>query len=116
RLYVCFLLGVELDCDNCCKALSSMRQAWTDTRPSPAPWRPILPTYTQTRHMLRILATIFAALLGLAFGSFLNVCLSRWPRDESIVHPRSHCRTCGRTLTWWENIPLLSWVMLRGRC
>jgi leader peptidase (prepilin peptidase)/N-methyltransferase len=66
--------------------------------------------------MLRILATIFAALLGLAFGSFLNVCLSRWPRDESIVHPRSHCRACGRTLAWWENIPLLSWIMLRGRC
>jgi leader peptidase (prepilin peptidase) / N-methyltransferase len=66
--------------------------------------------------MLRILGTIFAALLGLAFGSFLNVCLSRWPEGESIVHPRSHCRACGRTLAWWENIPLLSWVMLRGRC
>jgi len=66
--------------------------------------------------MLRILATIFAALLGLAFGSFLNVCLSRWPRRESIVHPRSHCRACGRTLAWWENIPLLSWIALRGRC
>ena len=66
--------------------------------------------------MLRILATIFAALLGLAFGSFLNVCLSRWPREESIVHPRSHCLQCGRTLAWWENIPLLSWMALRGRC
>ena len=66
--------------------------------------------------MLRILATIFAALLGLAFGSFLNVCLSRWPEGESIVKPRSHCRSCGRTLVWWENIPLLSWLALRGRC
>jgi leader peptidase (prepilin peptidase) / N-methyltransferase len=66
--------------------------------------------------MLRILATIFAALLGLCFGSFLNVCLSRWPAGESIVHPRSHCRTCARTLAWWENIPLLSWIALRGRC
>ncbi|HEY3704663.1 MAG TPA: prepilin peptidase [Terracidiphilus sp.] len=66
--------------------------------------------------MLRILGTIFAALLGLCFGSFLNVCLSRWPRRESVVRPRSHCRKCGRTLTWWENVPLVSWVALRGRC
>jgi leader peptidase (prepilin peptidase)/N-methyltransferase len=57
-----------------------------------------------------------AALLGVAFGSFLNVCLSRWPAGESVVKPRSHCRSCGRTLAWWENIPLLSWLVLRGRC
>jgi leader peptidase (prepilin peptidase)/N-methyltransferase len=66
--------------------------------------------------MIRILGTVFAGLLGLAFGSFLNVCLSRWPQGESVVHPRSHCRQCGRTLAWWENIPLVSWVALRGRC
>ena len=66
--------------------------------------------------MIRIFGTIFAGLLGLAFGSFLNVCLSRWPEGESIALPRSHCRQCGRTLTWWENVPLLSWLALRGRC
>ncbi|MGB6686876.1 MAG: prepilin peptidase [Terracidiphilus sp.] len=66
--------------------------------------------------MLRVLATTFAALAGLAFGSFLNVCVSRWPRKMSIVKPRSYCPNCGRTLTWWENIPLLSWLALRGRC
>jgi leader peptidase (prepilin peptidase)/N-methyltransferase len=66
--------------------------------------------------MIRILGTIFAGLLGLAFGSFLNVCLSRWPAGESIVHPRSHCMSCSRTLAWWENIPLASWLFLRGRC
>jgi leader peptidase (prepilin peptidase) / N-methyltransferase len=66
--------------------------------------------------MIRILGTIFAGVLGLAFGSFLNVCLSRWPAGESIVAPRSHCRQCGRTLAWWENIPLVSWLALRGRC
>jgi leader peptidase (prepilin peptidase)/N-methyltransferase len=66
--------------------------------------------------MIRILGTIFAGLLGLAFGSFLNVCLSRWPQGESIVHPRSHCRNCDHQLSWWENIPLLSWITLRGRC
>ena len=66
--------------------------------------------------MIRILGTVLAALLGLAFGSFLNVCLSRWPEGESIVRPRSHCRRCGRTLAWWENVPLVSWIALRGRC
>jgi len=66
--------------------------------------------------MMRILGTIFAGLLGLAFGSFLNVCLSRWPEGESVVQPRSHCRNCEHTLAWWENIPLLSWLVLRGRC
>lgn len=66
--------------------------------------------------MIRVLGTVFAGLLGLAFGSFLNVCLSRWPEGESIVTPRSHCRSCGRTLAWWENVPLVSWLALRGRC
>jgi leader peptidase (prepilin peptidase) / N-methyltransferase len=66
--------------------------------------------------MFRVLATAFAALAGLAFGSFLNVCLTRWPQGESIVTPRSHCRNCNRALAWWENVPLASWLALRGRC
>ena len=66
--------------------------------------------------MIRILGTIFAGLLGLAFGSFLNVCLSRWPAGESVIKPRSHCRNCDHTLAWWENVPVVSWLFLRGRC
>jgi leader peptidase (prepilin peptidase) / N-methyltransferase len=66
--------------------------------------------------MIRILGTVFAGLVGLAFGSFLNVCLTRLPDGESIVHPRSMCRTCRRSLAWWENVPVLSWLALRGRC
>jgi leader peptidase (prepilin peptidase)/N-methyltransferase len=66
--------------------------------------------------MIPIFGTIFAGLLGLAFGSFLNVCLSRWPEGESVVQPRSHCRHCTHMLAWWENVPLLSWLLLRGRC
>lgn len=65
---------------------------------------------------IAILGTIFAGLLGLAFGSFLNVCATRMPENESIVSPRSRCRTCGRSLPWYENIPLVSWMLLRGRC
>ncbi len=66
--------------------------------------------------MIRILGTVFAALVGLAFGSFLNVCVTRWPEDDSIVRPRSHCRNCDHALAWWENIPVVSWLVLRGRC
>jgi leader peptidase (prepilin peptidase)/N-methyltransferase len=68
------------------------------------------------RDQIHIWGTVFAGLLGLAFGSFLNVCLSRWPEGESIVTPRSHCRKCGHVLAWWENVPLVSWIALRGRC
>ena len=53
---------------------------------------------------------------GLCVGSFLNVCAYRLPLGESIVHPRSRCTSCGRTLTWLDNIPVLSWTVLGGRC
>jgi len=66
--------------------------------------------------MIQIEATVIAGILGLVFGSFLNVCATRWPEEESIAERRSHCRSCDRTLAWWENIPILSWLMLRGRC
>lgn len=53
---------------------------------------------------------------GLAAGSFLNVCIHRLPRGESVVSPPSRCPACGRRLRWFENLPLLSWLALRGRC
>lgn len=57
-----------------------------------------------------------AALLGLCVGSFLNVVVWRLPRGESLVWPGSHCPRCGRSLAWHHNLPLLGWLMLRGRC
>ena len=66
--------------------------------------------------MVLIWATVIAGVVGLAFGSFLNVCISRWPEEQSVLKPRSYCPNCERTLTWWENIPLLSWLLLRGHC
>jgi len=53
---------------------------------------------------------------GLVIGSFLNVCIFRVPRSESIVAPRSHCPRCGHVLSWAENVQVLSYVFLRGRC
>ena len=65
---------------------------------------------------LNTLAAVYAFLVGLCIGSFLNVCVSRWPRDLSVVKPRSRCPHCGHQLAWFENIPLASWIALRARC
>jgi len=61
-----------------------------------------------------IAASLFV--LGLAVGSFLNVVIYRLPREESVAWPASHCTTCNRPLSWYENIPVVSWAVLRGRC
>ena len=55
-------------------------------------------------------------LFGLLFGSFLNVCIVRLPHKQSIVVPRSHCPLCNHTIRWYDNIPLVSYALLRGRC
>ena len=54
--------------------------------------------------------------LGLAIGSFLNVCIYRLPRGESVVNPPSRCPSCGRSLRWFENVPVLGYLLLGGRC
>jgi len=59
-------------------------------------------------------AAIFV--LGLAFGSFLNVCIYRLPRELSVVSPRSACPTCKEPIALYDNVPVLSWLILRGRC
>jgi len=59
---------------------------------------------------------IVAFVFGAVIGSFLNVCIGRWPAELSVVRPRSRCPNCGHQLAWFENIPLVSWIVLRARC
>jgi leader peptidase (prepilin peptidase)/N-methyltransferase len=64
----------------------------------------------------RIVYEAIGFLLGLVFGSFLNVCISRLPRHESVVRPNSRCPNCQTPIRWFDNIPLISWILLRARC
>ena len=63
-----------------------------------------------------MMEAILALLFGLVIGSFLNVCIYRWPLDQSVVKPRSHCISCEKTIAWYDNIPVVSFVVLGGRC
>jgi leader peptidase (prepilin peptidase)/N-methyltransferase len=62
------------------------------------------------------LPAIAAFWLGSLYGSFLNVAVHRLPREESLVRPRSHCPRCGKTIAWYDNVPIVSWLVLHGRC
>ena len=66
--------------------------------------------------MLETTYAIFAFIFGAMVGSFLNVCISRWPREASVIRPRSKCPYCGHQLAWFENVPIVSWLALRARC
>jgi leader peptidase (prepilin peptidase)/N-methyltransferase len=65
---------------------------------------------------MNVFALLIVVILGLLFGSFLNVCISRLPAHESIVTPRSRCPHCGKQIRAWDNIPVLSWLLLNRRC
>jgi leader peptidase (prepilin peptidase)/N-methyltransferase len=59
---------------------------------------------------------LFAGVVGAVLGSFLNVVVYRLPRGESLVKPRSHCTACGASVKTYDNVPVLAWLWLRGRC
>jgi len=54
--------------------------------------------------------------VGASVGSFLNVCIARWPAEQSVVRPRSRCPRCGAGIAWYDNVPVVSWIVLRARC
>lgn len=66
--------------------------------------------------MMPLILLVGSAIAGLIVGSFLNVCIYRLPRRESLSWPASRCTACGRPLAWYENVPIVSWIALRGRC
>ena len=67
-----------------------------------------------TPSVFPFLALVFV--VGACVGSFLNVCVARWPAGESVVRPPSRCPHCARGIRAWENVPVLGWLLLRGRC
>jgi leader peptidase (prepilin peptidase)/N-methyltransferase len=62
------------------------------------------------------LVPALAGLFGLTIGSFLNVCSLRWPQNQSVVSPPSHCPRCDEPVRWYDNVPVVSWIVLRGKC
>ena len=65
---------------------------------------------------MEIFLTMFATIFGLLIGSFLNALIYRLPRNINIAYPRSSCTNCKKVITWYENIPVLSYLFLRGKC
>lgn len=65
---------------------------------------------------LHLFTQVWAFLIALSVGSFMNVCIARMPEDRSVVSPPSHCPSCGGGIAWYDNLPVLSWVLLRARC
>jgi leader peptidase (prepilin peptidase)/N-methyltransferase len=63
-----------------------------------------------------VIESILAFVFGLLIGSFLNVAIHRWPRGRSVVKPRSHCVRCRKMIAWYDNIPIVSYVVLGGQC
>jgi leader peptidase (prepilin peptidase)/N-methyltransferase len=63
-----------------------------------------------------IFDAIIIFIFGLLLGSFANVIIYRMPEGKSVVVPRSHCQNCGKTVLWYDNIPVLSWIFLKGKC
>src|SRR5664279_3461149 len=63
-----------------------------------------------------LILALFALIFGMLVGSFLNVCICRLPKGESVVSPPSHCPNCDYRIRWYDNIPLASYLLLRGKC
>src|SRR5271156_4971330 len=75
-----------------------------------------VPVSTLFQHSVTLELMAAGLLIGLLLGSFLNVCISRIPEGRSVIRPRSHCPQCKVAIRWYDNILIVSWIILRGRC
>lgn len=66
--------------------------------------------------MIDYFSAAAAFVVGACIGSFLNVCIARWPAEQSVIKPRSRCPGCGNSIAWYDNVPIVSWLLLRARC
>ena len=71
---------------------------------------------TELEIILKVMYYMFFGLFGVCIGSFLNVVIYRWPNEMSIVNPPSHCPNCDYKLKWYDNIPVISYIILGGKC
>ncbi len=72
--------------------------------------------YDLDLQLLRTVVSVLVFVLGAMLGSFLNVCVYRLPRNESVVRPRSKCPKCGNAIAWYDNVPVVSWLVLGAKC
>jgi len=77
---------------------------------------PSMPLAALTPEAFHWLIAVWLFALGGAFGSFLNVVIYRLPAGMSLLRPGSHCPACKRPIRWFDNVPILGWLILRGRC
>ncbi|MEO5365667.1 MAG: prepilin peptidase [Magnetococcus sp. WYHC-3] len=96
----------------------ALQKAFNPTRPSATLQARFasLPPVRDPMLLTPLELTLLALIVGAVCGSFLNVCIYRLPEGHSVVHPGSRCPSCGAAIRWYHNIPILGWVMLRGRC
>src|ERR1019366_6909908 len=95
-------------------ARSKLTTGYSPDYPNAYPRKPAPPRHTGSGDS--VIASFLALIFGLLIGSFLNVCIHRWPRNRSVVKPRSHCVRCRNPIAWYDNIPLVSYLVLGGRC
>src|SRR5438874_5717053 len=97
-------------------SVSIYSQQWRSVDQSPSPPAPLPEGEGRNCCMVLAILLIFVFMVGASVGSFLNVSIARLPLEKSLLWPNSRCGSCLQSIRWYDNIPLLSYLCLRGRC